>query len=145
MLRKIARRVGRVLAVLIVVRIVLAFIWPTINDVTTGATPQYPDLQPQQFQQSYEQVFAAAAAVAKEQGWDVTESDAAQGVIQAVATTRLWHFKDDVTVTVTHDGDGAKVVVRSHSRIGKGDLGANARRIRAFQAGLAKRLGAPEA
>jgi uncharacterized protein (DUF1499 family) len=144
MLRKIARRGAIVLAVLIALRIVAAFIWPTINDVTTGATPQYPDLQPQRFRQGYEQVFDAAAAVAPEQGWHVAELDRDKGVIQAVATTRLWHFKDDVTVTVSREGEGTKVVVRSHSRIGKGDLGANARRIRAFQAALAQRLGEPQ-
>ena len=134
------RKIGIVLGVLIALRVVAAFIWPTINDVTTGATPQYPDLQPQLFTQSYQQVFDAAAAVAREMGWEVTEEDRGKGVIQAVATTRLFRFKDDVTVLFGHEGDQTKVVVRSHSRIGKGDLGANARRIRAFQKALAKLL-----
>ncbi len=135
------RKIGIVLGVLIALRVVAAFIWPTINDVTTGATPQYPDLQPQMFRQAYEQVFDAAAAVARgEMGWEVTEEDRTKGVIQAVAATRLFRFKDDVTVLFGHEGDQTKVVVRSHSRIGKGDLGTNARRIRAFQAALAKRL-----
>jgi uncharacterized protein (DUF1499 family) len=57
-----------------------------------------------------------------------------------VATTRLFKFKDDVTITITGEGAVSVVNVRSKSRIGKGDLGANARRIRAFQAELAKRL-----
>ena len=43
-------------------------------------------------------------------------------------------------ITVSRDGEQTKVVVRSHSRIGKGDLGANAKRIRKFQDDLAKRL-----
>jgi uncharacterized protein (DUF1499 family) len=136
------RKIAIVLGVLIALRLVAALVWPTINDVTTGATPQYPDLQPQVFGRAYEQVFDAAAAVARELGWEVTEEDRAKGVIQAVATTRLFRFKDDVTVTFGREGDQTKVAVRSHSRIGKGDLGANARRIRAFQAALAKRLGA---
>ena len=135
------RKIGIVLGVLIALRVVAAFIWPTINDVTTGATPQYPDLQPQLFRQPVEQVFDAAAAVAHEMGWDVTQEDRTKGVIQAVASTRLFRFKDDVTVLFGHEGDQTKVVVRSHSRIGKGDLGTNARRIRTFQAALAKRLG----
>ena len=81
MVKRIARRVGIVLAVLVTLRIVLAFIWPTINDVTTGATPEYPDLQPQTFQQTYEPVFDAVAAVARAQGWDVAEADPASGLI----------------------------------------------------------------
>jgi len=142
MIKKIARRGSIVLAVLVSLRIVAAFIWPTINDVTTGATPEYPDLQSQTFQHSDEQVFAAAAAVARDLGWDVTAEERAAGEIRAVATTRLWRFKDDVTVTITREGARVLVSVRSHSRIGKGDLGANARRIRLFQADLAQRLAA---
>ena len=140
MLKKIARRGAIVLAMLISLRIVAALVWPTINDVTTGVTAEYPDLQPQTFQQSYEQVFDAAATVGRELGWDVTDEDRATGLIQAIATTRLMRFKDDVTITITHQGAGAKVSVRSHSRVGKGDLGANAKRIRLFQTALAKRL-----
>ena len=144
MMKKIAQRGGIVLALLIGLRIVVGMFFPhlNINDVTTGITPEYPDLQPQTFQQSHEQVFDAAAAVGRELGWEVTDEDRAKGTIQAVATTRLMRFKDDVTVTVTPAGERVSVNVRSHSRVGKGDLGANAKRIRLFQATLAKRLGA---
>jgi hypothetical protein len=44
------------------------------------------------------------------------------------------------------DDGGSTVAMRSKSRLGKGDLGANARRIRAFLADLRARLegrGAP--
>ena len=144
MLGKTLRRVGLVLLVLVVVRVIIGLFVPSlnINDVTTGATAEYPDLQPQRFPQSVERVFDAAAAVAHAQGWDVTNEDHATGVVQAVATTPLWKFKDDVTITVTREGESTKVVVRSHSRVGKGDLGANAKRIRLFQSELAKHLGA---
>lgn len=118
----------------------LALIWPRINDVSTGATPQYPDIQPQRFNQSSEQVFNAALETARAMAWEIRESAPAQGTIEAVATTRLFHFKDDVTVTITREGEQTVVHVRSRSRVGKGDLGTNARRIRAFQAELARRL-----
>jgi uncharacterized protein (DUF1499 family) len=141
---RIARRIGMVLVVLVVIRVVAGCFVPrlNINDVTTGATPEYPALQPQLFTQSPEQIFDAASAVARAQGWEVTQEERATGVIQAVATTRLIHFKDDVTVTVTvsRDASQTKVVVRSHSRVGKGDLGTNARRIKTFQEELAKKV-----
>jgi uncharacterized protein (DUF1499 family) len=142
-MKRIVRVGAIVLALLIGLRVVAGFAFPAlnINDVTTGVTPEYPDLQPQTFQQSYEQVFDAAAAVGRELGWEVTEEDRAKGTIQAVATTPLMRFKDDVTVSVSRADDRVRVSVRSHSRIGKGDLGANAKRIRLFQAALAKRLG----
>ena len=134
------KKIGILLAILVVLRVIAAFIWPTINDVQTGVTPEYADLQLQRFAEAPDRVFAEALATAQALGWEVTSQDASTGEIRAVATTRLFRFKDDVTVTVRSEGDDAVVNVRSHSRIGKGDLGANARRIRLFQAELAKRL-----
>jgi uncharacterized protein (DUF1499 family) len=118
----------------------LGLIWPRINDVRTGETPQYPDIQPQRFNQPGDKVFAAALGTAQSLGWEIRLTEPQQGIIEAVATTRLLKFKDDVTITVTQENGASVVNVRSKSRIGKGDLGTNARRIRAFQAELAKRL-----
>ena len=117
-----------------------AVIWPTINDVKTGETPEYADLRPQQFKQPYERVFDAALTTAQALEWEVTARDRDQGEIRAVATTRVFRFKDDVTITIGREGESVAVNVRSHSRIGKGDLGTNARRIRQFQAELARRV-----
>ena len=139
-LKKIFKWIGLVFAVLLVARLVAAFIWPTINDIKTGETPQYADLQPQHFGQPYVRVFDAALATAQALGWEVTTQDRNQGEIRAVATTLVFRFKDDVTITLTHEGEGALVNVRSHSRIGKGDFGTNARRIRRFQVELSKRV-----
>src|ERR1051326_5491877 len=138
--KKIVRGCVRLLATLISLRVVAALLWPTINDVKTGETPEYADLQPQQFTQPYERVFDAALATAQALTWEVTAQDRDQGEIRAVATTRVFRFKDDVTITIRREGKGVVVNVRSHSRIGKGDLGANARRIRHFQTELAKRI-----
>ncbi len=119
---------------------ILGLIWPRINDVSTGTTPQYPDLQPQSFNQPVEKVFDAALETSKAMGWDVIEQSRSLGTIEAVDTTKLFRFKDDVTVTISREGDATVVNLRSHSRVGKGDLGTNARRIRHFQVELAKRL-----
>lgn len=140
-------KVNKVIAGVIVAVVLLAsapfilgLIWPRINDVRTGATPQYPDIQPQRFNRPFDKVFDAALATAQTLGWEVRESNREQGTIEAVATTRIFKFKDDVTITVADEGNVAVVNVRSKSRAGKGDLGTNARRIRAFQAELAKRF-----
>lgn len=121
---------------------ILGLIWPRINDVKTGQTPEYADIQPQKFNQPLEKVCDEALAVSQAMGWELRESkrDSTGCVIEAVATTRLFKFKDDVTVTITTDNSVTVVNARSKSRIGKGDLGTNARRIRTFQAELAKRL-----
>src|SRR5262245_10518832 len=138
--KKIVRSVGLLLAILIGLRIMAAFIWPTINDVKTGETPEYADLRPQKFNQPYERVFDAALATAQALGWEVTTQNRDEGEIRAVATTRVFRFKDDVTITIRREGESVVVNVRSHSHIGKGDLGTNARRIRHFQAELAKQI-----
>jgi uncharacterized protein (DUF1499 family) len=121
-------------------RVTATFLWPTINDVRTGVTAEYPELQPQRFAKPFDQVFAAAAATAREMALEVTAQSPEKGEIQAVATTRILRFKDDVTISLARDGQAVTVNIRSKSRIGKGDLGANARRIRDFQARLTEKL-----
>ncbi len=120
----------------------LGLVWPRINDVRTGETPEYPDLQPQRFAppHDFNRVFDAALDVARTMGWEIREIAKDRGTIEAVATTRLFKFKDDVTITVANEGASVVVNARSKSRVGKSDLGANARRIRAFQAELVKRI-----
>jgi uncharacterized protein (DUF1499 family) len=87
--------------------------------------------------------FDAALVTARDMGWAIGAADKASGVITAVATTRLLRFKDDVTVRVRADGAGARIDVRSKSRLGRGDLGTNARRIRRYLEALRART-APE-
>lgn len=131
---------GLLLAAIIGLMVAASVIWPAINDVKTGETPEYADLHPQQFKQPYDRVFDAALTTAQAMGWEVKVRDRDKGEIRAVATTLVFRFKDDVTIMIGREGESVVVNVRSHSRIGKGDLGTNARRIRQFQAKLAKRI-----
>jgi len=126
--------------VLIALRLFAAIIWPTINDVQTGATPEYPDIQAQRFAQPVDKVYAAALATARDMELEVVNQSGEKGEIRAVATTPVFRFKDDVTISIARKDNATLVNVRSKSRIGKGDLGANARRIRDFQSRLAARL-----
>ena len=139
-IKKIFIGIGLLLAVLIGIMSVLPLIWPTINDVKTGETPQYPDLQPQRFTQPFDHVFDVALATAQALAWEVAMQDRNQAEIRAVATTAVFRFKDDITITIGYVGKDVLVNIRSRSRIGKGDLGANARRIRHFQAELVQRM-----
>jgi uncharacterized protein (DUF1499 family) len=79
-----------------------------------------------------ERVFAAAEATARQMGWRVVAAVPGEGRLEATATTPWFGFEDDVVVRVAPDGRGTKVDVRSASRVGRSDLGVNARRIRAF-------------
>jgi uncharacterized protein (DUF1499 family) len=65
-------------------------------------------------------------------GWEVVGRDAQAGRIEAVDTTRWFGFKDDIAIRVSAAGAGSRVDVRSKSRVGRSDLGTNARRVRAY-------------
>src|SRR5262249_35589154 len=75
--------------------------------------------------------------------WTITRRAPASGELEAVATTRVFGFKDDIVLRVRPDpAGGSRVDMRSKSRDGKGDQGANAARIRAFRTDLAAHGGA---
>lgn len=76
--------------------------------------------------------FARAEAIVGDFGWELVAADAAAGHIEATASTRLYGFKDDVAIRVEADGSGSRIDLRSTSRVGQSDLGANAGRIGAF-------------
>lgn len=102
----------------------------------------YPDVQPVILTEPPARALADAAAVAREMGWEVVAVDSAAGRLEATATTRWFGFKDDVVVRVRPVGEGSRVDARSVSRVGRGDVGTNARRVREFMARLRGRAGA---
>jgi uncharacterized protein (DUF1499 family) len=77
-----------------------------------------------------------AIDAARSLGWEIASSDAPSGRVEATATTSWFGFKDDVVIRVRPEGGGSRVDVRSVSRVGRGDLGANAKRVQEFLAKL---------
>ncbi len=94
----------------------------------------YPDIATLKTGLAAAAAFDRAVQVATELGWDIYYQDREKGVIEAVVTTTVMAFKDDVVIRVRAGADGTRVDLRSVSRVGLGDLGANAARIRAFAA-----------
>lgn len=93
----------------------------------------YPDIEPLVLEIPAAQAFERAVDAAVSLGWEVVDTDAATGRIEASHRTRWFGFVDDVAVRVTPLGEQRSLVdVRSVSRIGRGDAGANAARVRAF-------------
>jgi uncharacterized protein (DUF1499 family) len=92
----------------------------------------YPDLVSLILPLPPQAAFAKAVAAAEAMGWEVVGRDAAAGRIEAVDTTKWFGFKDDIAIRVTAADGGSRIDVRSKSRLGRSDLGTNARRIRAY-------------
>jgi uncharacterized protein (DUF1499 family) len=93
----------------------------------------YPDLGPVRLSSPPERALALARETAETLGWEVVEVDEEAGRLEARDTSRLFRFVDDVVVRVRPAAAGGSLLdVRSKSRDGRGDLGANAARIRAF-------------
>ena len=84
--------------------------------------------------------FAAAEAEARAQGWTIVSADAGAGAIEATAVPFWFGFKDDVVIRVRPAEAGSAIDMRSTSRVGLSDLGANAARIEGYMTALAARL-----
>ncbi|MDB4837762.1 DUF1499 domain-containing protein, partial [Marinomonas sp.] len=79
-----------------------------------------------------EKAFLEALRVAEVMGWELVVEDMDAFRFEASARTPLYQFIDDVVVVVTATDTGSRVDIRSVSRIGRGDRGVNAARIRKF-------------
>ncbi len=99
----------------------------------------YPDLKSLKLSMSPKVVFDKALKIVKDKGWKIAGTDEEDGRIEAVATSLLYGFKDEVVIRITPDSDGVMVDLRSRSRIGRIDRGANERRIRGFLKALKAR------
>ena len=92
----------------------------------------YPDIQPYRSPDATAKLFERALAAAKAMGWEVVAAEAGEGRIEAIATTKWFRFKDDIVIRIRTQDGGSRLDIRSMSRIGRSDLGTNARRIREF-------------
>ncbi|MGA9421058.1 MAG: DUF1499 domain-containing protein [Rhodanobacteraceae bacterium] len=101
-------------------------------DIAAAQQEAYADIRPHRLDVPTGVAFRRALAAAQAMDWDIVASDRANGRIEATATTYWFGFKDDIVVRVAAAGGGSVVDVRSVSRVGKSDVGTNARRIRAY-------------
>ena len=137
---------------------------PLINDVATdlddppsftkeqiGPLPEdfkpiirqhYPDLKPATFAGHKKDItFQAALKTATSMPrWTIKYENVDDGLIEGMSVTAVFRFRDDFVIRVRSKDDGSIVDMRSRSRLGKGDLGANAKRIREYFDHLRKEL-----
>ena len=111
------------------------------------AAPQrqgYPDIAPLELSLAPAVAFDNAERAARAMGWQVVAAAPDKLRLEAIDTTLLFGFKDDIVVRVTPKGGGSVVDVRSLSRVGESDFGANARRVRAYLKRVATASGTPQ-
>jgi hypothetical protein len=104
-----------------------------VPDAQRGA---YPDIRPILLPQPPPRAVQLAERAAKDMGWDIVAVVPSEGRVEATDTTWYFGFKDDIVVRVRPESTGSRVDVRSESRVGGGDAGTNARRVRAYLARL---------
>jgi uncharacterized protein (DUF1499 family) len=102
--------------------------WPAEK---LGATTiaAYPRLKPIESDLSVADAVGRTEATLLSMGLEIVAVDRGAGLVEATATTFWFGFKDDIVVRVVGDGEGSKIDLRSMSRVGQSDVGANAARI----------------
>jgi uncharacterized protein (DUF1499 family) len=93
----------------------------------------YPDIKSLVLKVSPDQAMQKAIDAARSSGWEIVSTDSPSGRLEATDTTMWFGFKDDIVVRIRPEASGgSRVDVRSVSRVGGSDVGANAKRIRDF-------------
>jgi len=111
---------------------------PTYDPTTADAQRRgYPDIGPMALDEPPAQALERAAIAARSMGWDIVAIDPQALRIEATATSLLFGFKDDVVIRIAPRGGGSRIDVRSQSRVGGSDFGANAKRIHSFMQQIA--------
>ena len=98
----------------------------------SGVKHNRSDIHPQCFKQPRDKIFHAALDSTNALQWHIAAAIENEGRIEATATTPIMRFKDDVVIRIRAHDDGTRLDIRSASRVGSSDFGANARRIRTF-------------
>ena len=105
--------------------------WPAEK---LGATimEAYPGLKTIESALSVADAVDHTEATLRAMGLQIVAVDKEAGLVEATATTLWFGFKDDLVVRVVADGEGSRIDLRSMSRVGQSDVGANAARITDF-------------
>lgn len=95
----------------------------------------YPKLDPLYFNANPAEIAAHVETLVSRRGWEIVSAAPESGdisepiQIEATATSGWFGFKDDVAVRIRIESGATRVDMRSISRVGLSDLGANAKRV----------------
>ena len=93
----------------------------------------YPDIEPMVLERSAPEVFSIVHEAVNRLGWEMVVSEppgeSGVGRIEATSRSLIMGFTDDVVIQIKGDDARTQIDVRSVSRYGMHDLGANAKHI----------------
>ena len=92
----------------------------------------YPDVTTVMLPVPPEEAFERALAAVEALDWELVAAAPEEGRIEATDTTFWFRFKDDIVIRIRAADGGSEVDARSLSRVGVGDAGTNAARLRRF-------------
>jgi len=93
----------------------------------------YPQIEPLYIDYELQEVMDVAVMIVTQRGWELVAINRNDGRIEATEKLPWFGFKDDVVLRFIEDEEGhTRVDMRSKSRVGRSDLGVNARRIHQF-------------
>ncbi|MFB6373749.1 MAG: DUF1499 domain-containing protein [Bradymonadaceae bacterium] len=120
MKRRVLTILGTFVGVVVTALLVAASVWPVINEVETGKTPEYPEIQPQYYTAEPARVFEQSRkAVESMPRWQLVSAQSGSHTIKATHETYVFGFVDDVTVWIEPVTEFVtRVRVRSASRVG---------------------------
>jgi hypothetical protein len=110
----------------------------TTNVAETRLEHPYPELRTPHLDAAPDRVREAVVVAMEDLGW--REISGSGGEVRAVVVSSLFRFRDDVTVRLEEANGGTLVHARSASRVGRGDLAANARHLQDLLAALRREL-----
>jgi uncharacterized protein (DUF1499 family) len=102
------------------------------DEVAAEQRRAYPDIEPLVVDLPTDRAFALALEAARALGWRIVASEPERRRIEATDRTFWFGFTDDIVVRIGPEAAGSRIDVRSVSRVGLGDAGTNAARIRAY-------------
>ena len=109
------------------------------NVAETGPGARLPELGPLMLRGEPATLAREVAEVCRSLGWEAVAVDPESLTVSAEGVTPLLRFVDDVSIRLVPAGGAVEARVRSASRVGRGDLGANARHVMDLRAALRAR------
>lgn len=109
--------------------------WPEFVGKTNAELQKdhYEFLKPVMIKVVPDDMYLIAINIAKQQGWRIEDIDETARTIHATDTSTWYGFTDDILIRVAPQGEiGSRVDIRSVSRVGLSDMGANAQRIKRY-------------